>query len=56
MSVNISMTRIMVLIKLLSNLVVARKPYLTQMLRLTLKALRQVSAYFYYCVTLYLTR
>ena len=32
MSANISMNRIMLLIILLSNLVVARKPYLTQML------------------------
>ena len=47
MSADISTNIIMVLITFVSNLVVARKPYLTQTLRLMLKPLRQVPAYFY---------
>ena len=46
--------RITVLIAFLSSLVVARKPYLIQTLRLTLTLLRQAPVYFYYSVILYL--
>ena len=48
MSVDISINRIMMLITFLSNLVVARKPYLTS-LRLTLKPLRQMPATVLFC-------
>ena len=46
---DISINRMMVLITFLSNLVVARKPYLTQTLRLTLKPLRQALITVLFC-------